>query len=201
MMSKTHIAVGAATALVGIRPMEPEECAIVVIGGVVGGIIADNDILDNDYLGDALLGQLLAAGITALILFLDFSLGGNIINSMLASKILFILGIIAFVILYFIGMAQPHRGFTHSILALALYSFAVGFIYKPLFIPFALGYVSHLIIDLLNKKGMALLFPLKFKICFYCCYANQLANKALMIAGSVITVIMLINGLLLHITI
>lgn len=58
MMSKTHIAIGAVTALMGSVLTNPKDCGIVVIGGVVGGIIADNDILDNDYLGDALLRQL-----------------------------------------------------------------------------------------------------------------------------------------------
>lgn len=201
MMSITHIAIGAATALVVTVPMTPRECAITVIGGVIGGVVADNDILDNDYLGDALLGQLSAAGITALILFLDFILNGGIINSMLASRGLLISGSVVFAILYFIGMTQPHRGFTHSLLALILYSVAVGIIYVPLMVPFALGYFSHLVIDLLNKRGMTLLFPLKLKICLYLCYANKFANKALMVAGFAISAIMLVNGLLLHINI
>ena len=201
MMSKTHIAIGAATALVGNAPMTPGECAIAVIGGIIGGIVADNDILDNDYQGDALFGQLCAAGITALILFIDYVLDGGIVKSMLASRVLLITGIIIFAILYCVGITQPHRGFTHSILAMMLYSLAVGILYRPLMMPFALGYASHLIIDLLNKRGMALLFPLKFKICLNLCYANETANKALMLVGLVISVAMLINGLILHINI
>lgn len=98
MMSKTHIAIGAATALVGTAPMTPGECAIAVIGGVIGGIVADNDILDNDYLGDALFGQICAAGITALILFIDFVLGSGIVKSMLESRALLITGIVIFAI-------------------------------------------------------------------------------------------------------
>lgn len=201
MMSKTHITIGTATALVATMPTTPEGCAIAVIGGVAGGIIADNDILDNDYLGDALLGQLLAAGITALTLFLNHILGGGIINSMLESKTLLISGIIIFAILYIIGMTQPHRGFTHSILALALYSVAVIIMYEPFIIPFMFGYASHLGIDLLNKSGMKLFFPLPYRICFHLCYADETANKALMIVGFVVTILMLINGLLLHINI
>lgn len=183
MMSKTHITIGAAAALMGTVLATPEDMAIAAIGGVVGGIVADNDILDNDFLGDALLGQLLAAGITGAILIIDVLTNGGIVHSMLASKVRLILGIVIFAILYFIGMSQPHRGFTHSILALILYSIAVGIMYEPLMIPFALGYTSHLMIDLLNKRGMRLLFPLKLTICLHLCYANKTANKVLMIAG------------------
>ena len=197
MMSKTHIAIGAATALACTMPSTPEGCAVAVIGGVVGGIVADNDILDNDYLGDALFGQLLAAAISAAVLALDFFLNGGIVKSIIASKGWLVFGIIVFALLYFIGFTQPHRGFTHSFLALLLYSIAVGFIYEPLVEPFALGYASHLAIDLLNKRGIKLLFPFKFGICLGLCYADGVANKVLTIAGAIVTVIMLVNGLVL----
>ena len=44
MMSKTHFAVGLATSLAIIQPKTFNECAVAVIGGTVGGVLADNDI-------------------------------------------------------------------------------------------------------------------------------------------------------------
>ena len=72
MMSKTHLAVGMATSLAVIQPTSFQECAIAVIGGAVGGVLADNDILDNDYHADALIGQLLAIGLVAITFLFDY---------------------------------------------------------------------------------------------------------------------------------
>ena len=83
MMSKTHFAVGLATSLAIIQPKTFNECAVAVIGGTVGGVLADNDILDNDYQADALTGQLLALGSATLALVLDFFLGFGICESII----------------------------------------------------------------------------------------------------------------------
>ena len=71
MMSRTHLAIGLATSLAVIRPGSLQECAVAVVGGAVGGVLADNDILDNDYHADALIGQLLAIGLVAIISTLE----------------------------------------------------------------------------------------------------------------------------------
>ncbi len=60
MMRKTHFGIGIATPLAVIQPKSIEECLISIVGGAVGGVIADIDILDNDYKSDALIGQTLA---------------------------------------------------------------------------------------------------------------------------------------------
>lgn len=50
----------------------------------------------------------------------------------------------------------PHRGVTHSL----LFTVLVGAIYKPL----AIGILTHLILDMLNPKGVSLLWPMPLKI-------------------------------------
>ena len=94
----------------------------------------------------------------------------------------------------FFGFFQEHRKFTHSFLAMLLYTFAVFCIYPPFAKPFLIGYFSHIIIDLLNKKKVQIFSPLEFGICFGICYANKLGNKILMYCGLVVSSILLLYG-------
>lgn len=58
-----------------------------------------------------------------------------------------------------------HRGFFHSLLALALFSF-IAFIYVKFIyaLAFMIGYLSHLFLDIINRQGMAIFFPFGFKV-------------------------------------
>ena len=51
------------------------------------------------------------------------------------------------------GGTQPYRGFTHSLLALLIASFGAYLIFRNLALAFGIGYASHLLIDMVNKKG------------------------------------------------
>ncbi|MFP3019460.1 MAG: metal-dependent hydrolase [Arsenophonus sp.] len=65
-----------------------------------------------------------------------------------------------------------HRGFTHSFLAwflimlLSTQLLNSYFVSDALLQAFLLGYFSHLIGDMLTKKGIPFLWPLKFSFCF-----------------------------------
>lgn len=141
-------------------------------------------------------GQLLALGITAITLGLDFFGKIGICNAVIENPILAIIGIAAFIIVYIVGMSSNHRTFTHSFLALFLYTVAVYLIYKPFSVPLAVAYFSHLVLDVLNKKKIPLFYPLKFGICLKLCYANKKANKVLMYVGFCIAAVLLVVGAL-----
>ena len=196
MMSKTHFAIGLATSLAIIRPQTFNECAVAVIGGALGGVLADNDILDNDYQDDALIGQILALGTVVLTLLIDFFFKLGICQSIISTPILSIIGGIGFVVLYIIGFNSDHRTFTHSFLALALYTIAIAFIHIPLVIPFASAYLSHLMLDVLNKKKVPLLYPLEAGICLKLCYASKTANTVFMYIGFGISAILITIGII-----
>lgn len=200
MMGKTHYAVGVATALAVLQPQTINECCAAVIGGAVGGVLADNDILDNDYQADALIGQLLAFGSTALLLALDYFFHFGIIDTITAKPLLPIIGGIGFLVLYIIGFFSEHRTFTHSFLARILYSCVVWLIYKPLVTGVAAAYLSHILLDILNKKKVPILYPLEFGICFKLCYANKTANKVFMYVGFAVSGVFLIISLIRSLT-
>lgn len=191
MMSKTHFAMGLATSLAVVQPKTYDECLVAVIGGAMGGVLADCDILDNDYKSDALIGQLLAAGTTIISLLIDYFFRLGIVQSILDNKILSIIGFIIFCILYIVGVCSNHRTFTHSLMALVLFGIAVALINVPIAIGFIVSYVSHLILDVLNKKKVPVLYPLKWGVCLKLFYANKTANKVFMYIGFFMSALLL----------
>lgn len=191
MMGKTHIAVGIVAAYAIMQPKTASEFIIATVGGSLGGVMADVDVkidTSNKYSAkaslDALYGEILAIAISAGALAGDYFTGGNILQGIIASLPRFIIGTVIFIALTVIGELSKHRDKTHSLLALLLFSTAVYLIEPHIGIAYAIGYGSHLLIDLFNKSPIRLLYPLKKGICFKLCYADRLGNEMFLI-GSV----------------
>lgn len=200
MLGKTHYAVGLAASLAVMQPKTFTECAVAVIGGAVGGVLADNDTLRSDRRPDATIGQLLAFGTAALALLPDYVFHLGICRAIASTSGSSLYGAIGFVILYLIGVHSHHRTFTHSFLAFALYTAAVSLIHPPLRIPFATGYLSHLALDVLNKKAVSLFYPFGQGICLKLCYAGKTANKVFLYVGLALSAVLLVRGLIASIT-
>lgn len=153
MMSKTHISIGTACALfVAFNHPSPGNACMAIAGGAVGGVLPDIDIVNNDKTGDAILGQVIATIIVVISFFIDKIFNFNAYSTFGNNKYLLYLGIFLFVALYLYGLSREHRGFTHLVFALVLYSFSILIIFNPLFPFFMVGYFSHLVVDLLNKR-------------------------------------------------
>ena len=195
MMGKTHLGIGIAASLAVVHPQTKEECLVAIMGGALGGVLADIDILDNDYESDALIGQLLAVLISAAALLADHFWHFGILEYVMLHKMKSIIGGLLFCVLWVCGAASDHRKFTHSLSAMCIYSAAVALIYPPVFQAYIVGYFSHLVLDLLNKKKIQLLYPLKWGMCLNMCYAGKTANKVLMFAGFGASAVMLLERL------
>ncbi len=189
MMSRTHLAVGIAVSLALLPEQGLYPCALAVAGGALGGVTPDIDILNDDYKHDALIGQIIAYGISIAVFLVNYISGHNLIGDLAVGGILY-------AVLLIIGFKSKHRMFTHSILAMFLYSAAIEILTPKLGYSFLIGYFSHLIIDLLNKKGIQILFPLKFKPCLHICYASKTGNKILMWVGVIASILFLAVNLL-----
>ena len=193
MMSKTHISIGTACALfVAFNHPSPGNACLAIAGGAVGGILPDIDIVNNDKTGDAILGQVLATIIVIISFFIDKIFSFNAYSTFGNNKYLLYLGIFLFVVLYLYGMISEHRGFTHSVFALVSYSISILIIFIPILPFFMVGYFSHLLVDLLNKRGIQLFYPLKNKICLGLCYADKTANHLLMLLGMILTILLFV---------
>lgn len=182
-----------------MNPTNSKECILAIVGGAIGGVAADIDILDNDYKHDALIGQILSFGISGIVLLMDYVLKLGICQYMMGRNTILIgIGLFAYMILLISGFISKHRTFTHSVVALLLFSLAIYFICPIIALGYFAGYFSHLLLDLLNKKEIPLLYPKGKGICFKLCYANKTANTVFMYSGLVLSAIFLFNALVLH---
>ena len=65
-------------------------------------------------------------------------------------------------------------------------------------IPYAIGYLSHLILDILNKRPVPVLYPIGKGFCLNLCYTGKTANTFFMFVGLVGTVFLIVNAVFLH---
>ena len=192
MMGRTHFAIGLATSLAVMQPKSIGECMTAIFAGALGGVTADNDTLNQS---NSLSAQLLALKTALGILLIDYFFKLGICESIMANQTTALIGLIAFLVLWFIGFFSDHRTFTHSFLAMILYSLAIGLIYEPFTLGFMVAYLSHLALDILNRKKMPLLYPLDFGVCLKLCYADSKFDNFLMYVGYIATAVLLTIGL------
>lgn len=84
-------------------------------------------------------------------------LGGYLIYQMIKTRdYTLLIPAVLSLLIYF----SKHRGFTHSLLAAVILSLSYRSNLTYLY-PFITGYVLHLICDMMNEKGIKLLYPMK----------------------------------------
>ena len=151
MMDNTHVATGIAIATLVVQPHDiPTFCATIV-GGAVGGIIV-------------------------VCLIIDWLNGSVLINSILNItnlNLIIGLGVILFSIIK--GRFSQHRTFTHSILFLLLMCFGIANFSVEIAMPFAIGFISHILLDLMNKMPVKIFYPFNKKC--YCLYWVMLVKQ------------------------
>lgn len=186
MLGKTHFVLGMASALVITQPQTIPGVITSMIGGAIGGWIVDIDIKNRDIkrsedaerenVYDTIIDVLfIIAFITV-----DFFTGEGMCQYVIDNWGVKIWGaLFGLLILSLIGLNTKHRTFTHSFLAMILFSGSVYLFCRPAAIPFLIGYASHLISDFFNKWGLQLFFPLKWKLCLKLCRSNEKANRVL----------------------
>lgn len=137
-------------------------CLQALLGGALGGLICDLDVQSSTYCRDARVVRNTALLLGAVILFLDWKWSTGIwdhIGSHLGSRQLLGLGI--FLVITIAGKLSSHRSFTHSFLALGFLMALFYFLYAPLIPYVAAGFLSHMFLDLLNKKPVEIFYHIK----------------------------------------
>lgn len=197
MMSKTHIAAGVATALVVAQPQHIREFGIAILGGSIGGVICDLDVKFNNSSKDAWLGRFLTMSIAAVILLLDIRLQAGIGRAILSMQTpQQWVGLIGFAAVCACCICSSHRSFSHSLLALLLFSCALNRIGSPIQFSFVCGFLSHILLDILNKKPVRIFFPFRKGICLNLFYADALANAIFGVLGLLVIVLTIVRSLL-----
>lgn len=198
MLKKTHSAVGVATALAVIRPNNLVELVVGTGIASIGALICDIDVGTSESHKDAdkITFFTVLAIIVIAVLESMFQIG--IYQSLMknASIARIISGSLIFIGVCAVGKEQPHRSFMHSLLALAILSVAVYIIY-PIATPyFAVGFASHIAIDLLNFKKVKVLYPLKAGFSLKLCKAGGIVNHMLGTGATVLAGVLVISALL-----
>lgn len=191
-MGKTHIAVGTACALAVVGTAGFPGCFAALIGGPLGSVACDLDTKSNSYCRDALVSRFIAIGIAVFSvalasIFMESNEGLIAINidyQMLTAAFILVLTIL-------LSRFSSHRSFSHSLLALALWIAAFALISPMIAVAFMVGFVSHILLDLLNKKPVHVFYPIGKGFCLKLCYANKLMNTILLICGIIASIALL----------
>ncbi|MCD7919182.1 MAG: metal-dependent hydrolase [Clostridiales bacterium] len=191
MTGKTHLVCGEALALCLLHPAAPRTLVLCLGAAAVGSVIPDVDVTTSASHRE--LVRIVSTAGAALLLgwalntifqlhierFLLRYAGGR---EMTAWAVLF-LGLCVF------GTTQPHRSFMHSLAGLALLTFCVWRGAEPLAAAFFVAMASHILLDLFNRKGVRLLYPLRWSWSLGLCSADGTADWALCAVGSLLLVI------------
>ena len=110
---------------------------------------------------------------------------------MFMKELLVCIGLLVFIIA---GKRSSHRGITHSFVSCLFTTLCILAIGKAEGFMWAIGYLSHLMIDYPNNKGEELLWPKKDRYCLKLCKSDGLVNRILLWFGlvSVVTTLRLI---------
>lgn len=193
MNGKTHTAVGVATALavpavVGVSydniPGFVMSAGVAAFAAVLPDIDIPTSKNASKYVSVAYIG------ITGMLLLALLNLIGYNPLNLQSFNSKTVLGLIAMGVLIIFGSKRPHREFTHSIVALALFTVALHLVMPEYTVPFALAYGSHIVIDLFNKKDVHLLWPCNFgNVCFKVFYADGIASTVMTLVSYLVIAI------------
>lgn len=186
MLGKTHLVVGVATVMAVTQPETISELILAVGVGGLGALISDIDAGTSESHHEAdkitMLSVIVVLGILALDYFFHAGIMERIVEN--SGYMSVTMGILLFVGICAFGKEQPHRSFMHSFLALMLFSLAISLIWKKAVRYFVVGFLSHLVIDIFNKKKVRLLYPLKGGISLGLFRAYGLVNGIFFLVGS-----------------
>ena len=194
MEKKTHVMCANLVSLYIMKPSNIPELLITCGVASLGGLVPDVDLKDStsDKLFDRLMTSLITIVAMSFFIkyFFDFDLYCKVKEYDFLS---YLISICLFIVIAYFGSKSSHRSFTHSVIGLLIYTgilfYGFGF---NVFVPYFVSHLSHIILDLFNRKGIALFYPSKFRICFDLCDSNGRVNKFLFILFSILIVVYLI---------
>ena len=185
MMGRTHIAVGFAAGLALASPHTLSGILLSALGGAAGAVLCDIEMREKaTRQDDRLLTRGLLVLLILLVLILDSALSLGIGEMLLTQRDAdAALGLLILTLTAVKGRFSPHRGFTHSLLYTFLITFGGWCISRETGLGMLGGALSHLLLDLTNKKPLQLLWPLKKGFCLKWFLANRLANRIFLFLG------------------
>ena len=180
-----------------VRPETVAGALPVIAGGALGCLICDLDCENKSEKSDSSHWRIVMAVAAAAALIEDYLLDAGMWRSLgqsggplwrlpgQAGQYLWFAGLAGFVVTCVFASGSGHRGFSHSLLALALETACLWLVFPAAALPFAIAFSSHVLLDMMNKRSVRLFYPAKKGICFGWFYADRLANKVVAACGAV----------------
>ncbi len=190
MTGKTHFVCGEALALCLLHPDSPRTLVLCLGAAAVGSVIPDVDVTTSTSHRE-LVRIVSVAGAALLLgwaLNTAFQLGIERFLLRYAGAQEIAAWAVLFLGLCVFGTTQPHRSFMHSLMGLALLTFCVWRGAEPLAGAFFIAMASHILLDLLNRRGLRLLYPSRWSWSLGLCPADGVADRVLCAVGGVLTV-------------
>lgn len=171
MTGKTHMAIGVAASAAVLSTVHPTPQKF-IIGftlGIVGGLMPDIDIRTSkiNSFGRTILAYILVILIIAgFVIYkgnIQFNLSEFKLNYRPSASMEY--GAVVVIACIVFSKFTKHRSFSHSILGLIL--FYIGFrmlIGEEMSLYFGVGFISHILSDLITNNGVELIYPAKKKI-------------------------------------
>lgn len=193
MTGKTHLAVGTASALCITQPTTLKELALCVAVASIGSVVSDVDVKTSESRRDLNKVTAVAVVVGIVLAFVEYQFNLGIIKNFNRESNLFrlLIGFSGFIAVCTFGKNQPHRSFMHSIPAVLILTGIVYFMYPVLAPFFMVSMLSHIAIDLFNRKRVKLFYPLKRGFCFNMCKASGTVNRIMFICASSLTILYL----------
>lgn len=182
MEKKTHIVAANAVALLITKPDTISKLVLTVGSATIGSILSDVDLKDS--VPDKLFDRLMVSLITIICFSLGLKYIFNIdIHNMIEKFNIYFsyfVSISIFIILAFLGSKTPHRSFTHSLFGCFLFTTILSYGFGlDVLIPFVVAYLSHILLDCFNMKGVSIFYPNKKKVCLKLCESSGKINDSI----------------------
>lgn len=210
MLGKAHITIGMASALTVMMPESMPAALPVITGAAAGCLICDIDCDSPREKSDTSRYRLLAVIIVVIALLADRAYGLGLIRAGSSGAslpggepplsmwqtaaqngaVMVCAGIAVFALTLTFANVSSHRGFSHSLLAMALEAGSLYLVFPQMVPAFVIAFVSHLVLDLTNKKPVRLLYPVKKGFCLGLYYADRLADKVCAAIGGIWLIVM-----------
>ena len=163
MTGKTHLAFGMAVTMLAASPSTVSETVMCLGVASIGSVISDIDVSTSKSRKN--LNKILIIITVSVILLalaeLIFKIGIVKEISKNSNVMRVIIGIMAMLMICMFGKNCPHRSFMHSILGLVLLTVSAYIILPEFALYMAVSVISHIFLDMFNKKRIKLFYPLK----------------------------------------
>jgi len=188
MNGSTHMAVGVASSFLILQPkLDLKEIILGTTLAVIGSLVSDIDV-DTSKANKAvnkIIWIIGSVGIASLILdyFLKLKIYETILNNADIMRVIVSISLFGIVLMF--AKMTPHRSFSHSIVGILAFYIPVSLIFEKASLYFLVGIISHIVIDLFNKKKIQIFYPFKYGVCFKLCKANGTVNKVLFYVSAI----------------